>query len=117
MEVDRAVEATMRAQKKWARLAAEERGKYLGEVAAKIRDRADFLALIITEGTGKTAWSIAAILNYLKEIAEAAVRRGRVCLHPFDGRDCRQRVGGGHGHVRRAGRQDRNPVIHRQEYP
>ena len=52
-----------------------------------------------------------------ERIAEAAVRRGRVCLHPFDGRDCRQRVGGGHGHVRRAGRQDRNPVIHRQEYP
>lgn len=39
----------------------------MGKVAAKIRDRTDFLARIITEGTGKTAWSIAAILNYLKE--------------------------------------------------
>jgi acyl-CoA reductase-like NAD-dependent aldehyde dehydrogenase len=43
----------MRAQKKSARLAAVERGKYLGEVAEKICDRTDFLARIITERTGK----------------------------------------------------------------
>ena len=47
---------------------------------------------------------------------EAAVHRGRVCLHSVDRRDCRQRVRDGHGHVRRAGRQDRGPVIHRQDY-
>src|SRR5215469_14478799 len=29
----------------------------------------------------------------------------------------RQRVRVGHGHVRCAGRQDRSPVIHRQDYP
>ena len=43
-------------------------------------------------------------------------RRGRLCLHSVDRRDCRQRVRGRHGHVRRAGRQDRGPVIHRQDY-
>jgi len=32
-----------------------------------------------------------------------------------DRRDCRQRVRGGHGHVRRAGRQDRGPVVRRQD--
>ena len=48
-EVDRAVEAAMRAQKNWAKLAAVERGKYLREIAAKIRERTDFLARIITE--------------------------------------------------------------------
>jgi lactaldehyde dehydrogenase / glycolaldehyde dehydrogenase len=52
-EVDRAVKAAMRAQKNWAKLAAVERGKYLREIAAKIRDRADFLARIITEEQGK----------------------------------------------------------------
>ena len=30
--------------------------------------------------------------------------RGRLCLHPVDRRDCRQRVRVGHGHVRRSGR-------------
>ena len=44
------------------------------------------------------------------------VHRGRLCLHSVDRRDCRQRVRDGHGHVRRAGRQDRGPVIHRQDY-
>ena len=43
----------MRAQKNWAKLAAVERGKYLREIAAKIRDRADFLARTITEEQGK----------------------------------------------------------------
>jgi lactaldehyde dehydrogenase / glycolaldehyde dehydrogenase len=52
-EVDRAVEAAMRAQKNWAKLAAVERGKYLREIAAKIRDRTDFLPRIITEEQGK----------------------------------------------------------------
>jgi hypothetical protein len=47
---------------------------------------------------------------------EAAVRRGRVRLHPVDRRDCRQRVRGGDGHIRRAERQDRDAVIHRQDY-
>jgi hypothetical protein len=37
--------------------------KYLGEVAAKIRDRTEFFARVITEGTGRIAWNIAAILN------------------------------------------------------
>ncbi len=52
-EVDRAVEAAIRAQKNWAKLAAVERGKYLREIAAKIRERIDFLARIITEEQGK----------------------------------------------------------------
>jgi hypothetical protein len=41
---------------------------------------------------------------------------GRLCLHSVDRGDRRQRVRDGHGHVRRAGRQDRGPVIHRQDY-
>ena len=52
-EVDRAVEAAVRAQKNWAKLAAVERGKYLRQIAAKVRDRTDFLARIITEEQGK----------------------------------------------------------------
>ena len=52
-EVDRAVKAAMHAQKNWAKLAAVERGKYLREIAAKIRDRTDFLARVITEEQGK----------------------------------------------------------------
>src|SRR5262245_37077452 len=52
-EVDRAVEAAMRAQKNWAKLAAVERGNLLRQIAAKIRDRADFLARVITEEQGK----------------------------------------------------------------
>jgi hypothetical protein len=47
---------------------------------------------------------------------EAAVRRGRLCLHSVGRRDCRQCVRGRHGHVRCAGWQDRGPVIHRQDY-
>jgi lactaldehyde dehydrogenase / glycolaldehyde dehydrogenase len=43
----------MHAQKNWAKLAAVERGKYLRQVAAKIRDRTDFLARVITEEQGK----------------------------------------------------------------
>jgi len=52
-EINRAIEAATRAQKKWAKLAAVERGKYLREIAAKIRDRTDFLARVITEEQGK----------------------------------------------------------------
>jgi lactaldehyde dehydrogenase/glycolaldehyde dehydrogenase len=52
-EVDRAVEAARRAQKNWAKQAAVERGKYLREIAAKIRGRTDFLARLITEEQGK----------------------------------------------------------------
>jgi lactaldehyde dehydrogenase / glycolaldehyde dehydrogenase len=52
-EVDRAVEAAKRAQKNWAKEAAITRGKYLREIAAKIRGRTDFLARIITEEQGK----------------------------------------------------------------
>jgi lactaldehyde dehydrogenase / glycolaldehyde dehydrogenase len=52
-EVDRAVEAARLAQKNWAKQAAVERGKYLRDIAAKICDRADFLARIITEEQGK----------------------------------------------------------------
>jgi lactaldehyde dehydrogenase/glycolaldehyde dehydrogenase len=52
-EVDRAVEAARRAQKNWAKRAAVERGRYLCEIAARIRDRTDLLARIITEEQGK----------------------------------------------------------------
>ncbi len=52
-EVDRAVEAAAHAQKSWAKRAAVERAKYLREIAAKIRDRTDFLARVITEEQGK----------------------------------------------------------------
>jgi hypothetical protein len=55
--------------------------------SGSIRDTTDFLARIITKGTGKTAWNIAAIPQLPERIAEAAVRRGRVCLHPVDRRD------------------------------
>jgi lactaldehyde dehydrogenase / glycolaldehyde dehydrogenase len=53
VEINRAIEAATRARKKWAKLAAVERGKYLREIAAKIRDRTDFLARVITEEQGK----------------------------------------------------------------
>ena len=53
-EVDWAVEAARRAQRNWAIQAAVERGKYLREIAAKIRDKTDLLARIITEEQGKT---------------------------------------------------------------
>jgi lactaldehyde dehydrogenase / glycolaldehyde dehydrogenase len=52
-EVNHAVEAAIRAKKSWAKLAAVERGKYLREIAAKIRDRIDILARTITEEQGK----------------------------------------------------------------
>ena len=44
-EINRAIDAATRAQKKWAKLAAVERGKYLREIAARIRDRTDFLSV------------------------------------------------------------------------
>jgi hypothetical protein len=47
----------MRGQKNWAGLAAAERGKYLREIAAKVRDRTDFSARIITRGNRETAWN------------------------------------------------------------
>ena len=52
-EIDRAIEAATRAQKKWAKLAAVERGKHLRELAAKVREKTDFLARVITEEQGK----------------------------------------------------------------
>src|SRR5262245_38660603 len=57
-EVDRAVKAAMHAQKNWAKLAAVERGKYLRQVAAKIRDRTDFFGyanVCISAGIGSTS--------------------------------------------------------------
>jgi len=47
--------------------------------------------------------------------SEAAVRRGRLCLYSVDGRDRGQRVRADHGHVRRAGWQDRGSVIRQQD--
>jgi len=77
-EVDRAVEAAMRAQKNWAKLAAVERGNYLRQIAAKIRDRADFLARVITEEQGKPLGlakrEVEFSANYLVYMAEWARR-------------------------------------------
>jgi branched-subunit amino acid aminotransferase/4-amino-4-deoxychorismate lyase len=54
-------------KKKWARLAAEGAANTWAKLLQRSATEPDFLARIISEGTGKTAWTIAAILNYLKE--------------------------------------------------
>jgi lactaldehyde dehydrogenase/glycolaldehyde dehydrogenase len=68
----------MRAQKNWAKLAAVERGNCLRQIAAKIRDRADFLARVITEEQGKplglSKREVEFTANYLVYMAEWARR-------------------------------------------
>ena len=66
---------------------------------------------------GRCSWRCWRSLENLEQVRpEAVVRRGRLCLHPVDGRDCRQRVQAGYGHVRRAEGQDCGSVIRRQDH-
>ncbi len=89
-----------------------------GDLKGILSDYAPSAVLFTPDGPLKGADAISplfqAIWRSLQD--EAAVRRRRLCLHFVDRGDCRQRVRGGHGHVRRAGRQDRGPVIRRQDY-
>jgi hypothetical protein len=54
--------------------------------------------------------------HHLKCFGEGATSRA-FYLTMLGRIDCRQRVQDGHRHVRRAGWQDRGPVIHRQDSP
>lgn len=77
-EVDRAVGAAARAQKSWAKRSAVERAHYLRQIAAKIRERTDFLARLITEEQGKTLGlarlEVEVVADYLVYMAEWARR-------------------------------------------
>src|ERR1700759_127244 len=53
-DVDAAVEAATKAQKSWGKLPPIQRAGYLREISAKIREKADFLARVISEEQGKT---------------------------------------------------------------
>lgn len=77
-EVDQAVSAARDAQKAWARKPANERAGYLRQIAQKIRDKADYLAKIITEEQGKVLGLAKVEVNftadYLDYMAEWARR-------------------------------------------
>ena len=53
-DVDRALDAALKAQPAWAKQPASARGKVLRTIAAKIRERVEPLARVITEEQGKT---------------------------------------------------------------
>src|ERR1041385_1802102 len=53
-QVREAIDAAEKAQKSWCKLPAIQRAGHLRRIAQKIRERADFLARIITEEQGKT---------------------------------------------------------------
>src|ERR1700742_4180011 len=52
-DVDAAVQAAAKAQKKWAKRPARERGKLVTEVGRLIQDHAEELAQLMTLETGK----------------------------------------------------------------
>src|ERR1700757_3301027 len=53
-DVDMALDAALKAQPNWARQPASARGKVLRAIAAKIRERVEPLASVVTEEQGKT---------------------------------------------------------------
>jgi len=53
-DVDTALDAALKAQPAWAKQPASARGKVLRAIAAKIRERTESLARVITEEQGKT---------------------------------------------------------------
>jgi lactaldehyde dehydrogenase / glycolaldehyde dehydrogenase len=53
-DVDRALDAALKAQPAWAKQPASTRGRVLRAIAAKIRERVEPLARVITEEQGKT---------------------------------------------------------------
>jgi lactaldehyde dehydrogenase/glycolaldehyde dehydrogenase len=53
-DVDRALDAALKAQPAWSKQPASARGKVLRTIAAKIRERVEPLARVITEEQGKT---------------------------------------------------------------
>ena len=53
-DVDAAIDAAAKAQKSWSKLPPIQRAGYLREISAKIREKADFLARVISEEQGKT---------------------------------------------------------------
>jgi lactaldehyde dehydrogenase/glycolaldehyde dehydrogenase len=53
-DVDAALDAALKAQPAWAKQPANARGKVLRAIAAKIRERVEPLARVITEEQGKT---------------------------------------------------------------
>lgn len=77
-DVDAAVSAAEAAQKDWSRRPAVERGKLLRAIAAKIRERVEPLARIITEEQGKildlARVEVAFTADYLDYMAEWARR-------------------------------------------
>lgn len=76
--VDEAVQAARRAQPAWSRLAAVERARHLRAIAAKIRERRDQIARIITEEQGKVLplaeVEVSFTADYLDYMAEWARR-------------------------------------------
>jgi lactaldehyde dehydrogenase/glycolaldehyde dehydrogenase len=53
-EVEKALDAATKAKRQWAGTPAIERAKYLRAIAAKVREKADYLATVISEEQGKT---------------------------------------------------------------
>lgn len=77
-DAQKAIEAASAAQESWERIPAVERGKYLRQIAAGIRERADEIARTISEEMGKTL-SLATVevhftADYLDYMAEWARR-------------------------------------------
>ena len=52
-EVDQAVEAAKKAQKKWALVPAPKRAEYLYEIGFKLKEKKEYLAQILTKEMGK----------------------------------------------------------------
>ncbi|WP_211659338.1 aldehyde dehydrogenase family protein [Paracoccus indicus] len=77
-DADRAVAAAMRAQPAWAALPAIERGRAVRRLAAKIADRAEDLARLITREQGKpisqARGEVDATIGFLEFAAENARR-------------------------------------------
>ncbi|ORT52286.1 aldehyde dehydrogenase [Vibrio sp. qd031] len=53
-EVEKALDAATKAKRQWAGTPAIERAKYLRAIAEKVREKADYLATVISEEQGKT---------------------------------------------------------------